>query len=426
MIPSKSNLSKENCSPISSNCVIWQGPDIECINLCTGDTVSDVTYKLALEICELKENIGVTDVDLTCIVKVCQTTPEPSKTLANIFELLISKVCCLSEIVEGIPTPPDPYIEPTLIYPSCFSLSNDVLSVYTKNLADKICDISFQTNQNTLDIDSLDERVTDLEAQVPTPLPELNSCLTGTDKVLDDLVEYLENEFCDIKDALGEAGDIAIASGQICENLGIQKQLTDSSQNMNSLVGPAGTWIVSPQNLAQSINNLWLTVCDIRAAVRSILDNCCAPTCDAIKIDFYQRWSSDNSEILQLNFRSKSSLPVGFYDCGQPGNPDGINELTFIDATGFEYSYPITFRYIDYPTNTNGVLDSTSNFGWVDIDLGGPGLLLTSPITVKAELCFTNGTNECIQCVQWTINPSKNTCCEIKATDTVTITYKTC
>jgi len=43
------NYSSENCDPISSNCVIWQGPDIDCIDLCKGDTVSEVIYKLATE-----------------------------------------------------------------------------------------------------------------------------------------------------------------------------------------------------------------------------------------------------------------------------------------------------------------------------------------------------------------------------------------
>ena len=52
MIPSN-NGKVEPCSHISSNCVIWQGPDISCINLCNGDTVSDVVAKLATELCNL-------------------------------------------------------------------------------------------------------------------------------------------------------------------------------------------------------------------------------------------------------------------------------------------------------------------------------------------------------------------------------------
>jgi hypothetical protein len=424
MLPSKSNLSKENCSPISSNCVIWQGPDIECINLCNGDTVSDVTYKLAEEICILKENIGVTDVDLTCLVKVCQTTPEPSKTLANILDLLISKVCCLSDIVKNLPSPGTPYVEPTLSYPACaaFAGLTPVLhSQYTISLAQKICTINATVSIHTAQLNDHESRIDTLEGLVPTPLPQLPSCLSGTALSLDVLVENLETEFCDLKDALGDSGDLTVAADQICENLNSQTQLMDSTETMSGITG----WVLNPQNFAESVNNLWLTVCDIRSAVRSILDNCCAPTCDAIKIDFYQRWSSTDPNILQLNFRSKSSLPVGFYDCGQPGFPLGTNQLTFTDHTGFSVDVPILFRHIDYPTNTTGALDDDS-FGWYDIDLTGSGLVFSQPITLTGDICFTNGTLECVQCINFTIQPSTDTCCEIVATGPVTIVYKTC
>jgi len=424
MIPSKSNLSKENCSPISSNCVIWQGPDIQCINLCTGDTISDVTYKIAEEICILKENIGVTDVDLTCLVQVCQATPEPSKTLANVLDLLISKVCCIWQIVENLPTPGEPYIEPTLSFPACaaFSgLSPELHSDYTVTLAQKICNLNTIVTNHQSELNNHEVRISDLEALVPTPLPTLESCLSGGPKVLDILVEDLENEFCNIKDALGEAGDLTTAAGQICLNLNSQKQLSDSNLLMSELTG----WIINPQNFAESANNLWLTVCDIRSAVRSILDNCCAPTCDSIKIDFYQRWSTDDPNVLQLNFRSKSTLPLGFYDCGQPAFPLGTNELTFTDHTGFSVNVPILLRHINYPSNTTGALDSDV-YGWYDIDLTGSGLVFSQPIALTGDICFTNGSVQCIKCINFTIAPSTDTCCEITATDEVTIIYKIC
>jgi hypothetical protein len=93
MTPSKSNKLKENCSPISSNCVVWQGEDLPCIGLCRGDSISDVTYKLAEEICSIKNNFNLTDVDLECILTVCKPTPEPAKTIGNILNLIINKVC---------------------------------------------------------------------------------------------------------------------------------------------------------------------------------------------------------------------------------------------------------------------------------------------------------------------------------------------
>ena len=56
-----------NCIPTSSNCIIWQGPNIECIGLCKGDTITDVVYKLAVSYCELKEQLDIGNYDISCI-----------------------------------------------------------------------------------------------------------------------------------------------------------------------------------------------------------------------------------------------------------------------------------------------------------------------------------------------------------------------
>ena len=60
------NLDNKPCSPISSNCVVWQGPDIPCIKLCIGDTVSDVVFAMATELCTILDTLKVTNYDLTC------------------------------------------------------------------------------------------------------------------------------------------------------------------------------------------------------------------------------------------------------------------------------------------------------------------------------------------------------------------------
>ena len=60
------NYDNSPCSPISSNCVIWQGPDIPCIKLCAGDTISDVVFKLATELCTVLDTLNVTNYDLSC------------------------------------------------------------------------------------------------------------------------------------------------------------------------------------------------------------------------------------------------------------------------------------------------------------------------------------------------------------------------
>lgn len=438
MLPSNSNLSKENCSSISSNCVIWQGPDISCINLCTGDSISDVTYKLAEEICILKKDIGVSDVDLTCLVRVCQQSVEPTKTLSNILGLLINKVCCLSDIIKTFPTPTPPYQEPVLSYPVCAIFSsldpNDLHSDFTENLAKKICELSVKVSENTADINDHEARIDDLESKFPIPKDRLASCLLATVEDYDIILKNLETEFCDLIDALGDDTALTTAVGTSttaigCTNLKDQKSLIDSNRTMGSLLN----WNTVPQNFAESVENLWITVCDMRAAVRSILDNCCKAGCDDILIDFYFKWSKDDDGVLLLNFRAKSKLPVGFYDCGQnPSSPNtGINVFDVTDSLGVTIPLPVVpaFRSINYPTDTSGWLDDPQwSYGWVEIDMNQLGIDLDAgPILFEADLCFTDGTIECIKCVSFTIPPKPaNKCCEIKATKDTTIVYVVC
>ena len=86
------NLDNKPCSPISSNCVIWQGPDIECINICNGDSVSDVVAALATELCNVLDQINVSSYDLTCLGF---TSACPPKDFEALIQFLINKIFIL-------------------------------------------------------------------------------------------------------------------------------------------------------------------------------------------------------------------------------------------------------------------------------------------------------------------------------------------
>lgn len=76
-------------STISSNCVIWQGPKIECLDLCRGDNITEVVYKFALSYCELLDQLDVTTYDLGCL-----DTPECQITnIHDLIQALIDKIC---------------------------------------------------------------------------------------------------------------------------------------------------------------------------------------------------------------------------------------------------------------------------------------------------------------------------------------------
>jgi len=90
MIPVATSNKTNGCNPISSNCVVWQGPDIPCIDLCHGDTISEVIYKLAVELCDLLDATSLTGLDLSCLD--LNQTPQTQKEL---LQVIIDTLCSL-------------------------------------------------------------------------------------------------------------------------------------------------------------------------------------------------------------------------------------------------------------------------------------------------------------------------------------------
>ena len=86
------NYKDENCESKSSNCIIWAGPKIECISLCTGDSVTEAINNLATELCEIMNQLNLTNYDLTCL-GISGGQPKDFKAFINI---LIQKICASS------------------------------------------------------------------------------------------------------------------------------------------------------------------------------------------------------------------------------------------------------------------------------------------------------------------------------------------
>ena len=91
-----------SCIETSSNCIMWQGPNIPCINLCEGDNITDVIYRLATEFCALQSQLEIENFDISCI-----TTPDGSihgdpTDIENLLGLMIDKLC---ELQASVGTP---------------------------------------------------------------------------------------------------------------------------------------------------------------------------------------------------------------------------------------------------------------------------------------------------------------------------------
>lgn len=378
--------SESGCLPTSSNCVIYQGPCLDCINVNTGDTVSDVVHDLAVVLCELKEQLDLSDLDLACLID-CPSCPDPDKTLFNVLELIITKLCSIE------PNPgPGPNPEEVVVnIATCFQYTDDngdlitqmKVSDYAKAIGIKVCSLQTTIDQHTSTLANHETRIDILESEIGGggEIPQITpSCvLPAIPTDIDIVLDALEDQFCTLRNTTGTSTALSQAVANQCAGLNSSNALSTSG----TMSGIAG-WKSTVSTVADSLTNLWITICDMRAAVADIKANCCSANCDSIVVDFLPT-ITDNGTILKIFFSGYTSIPSGFADCNISGSP-----LTITDGLGGVYTTnvllpnasldpdPIIIELADTPLNSSG------NYNFV----------LSS--------CLTNGTLTCNKTVSKT------------------------
>lgn len=276
------NYDNSPCSPISSNCVIWQGPDIPCIKLCAGDTISDVIFKLATELCTVLDTLNVTNYDLSCF-NLTACGPNDFQAL---IQFLIEQICALQTEVTTVSDPATSPINTTrstsaetlVTIAPCFVIGGVTVmtvSEYAQAIGEKVCSLITQIANIENQISNLEIRVTAIEATpVPTftlPNISVNECdLSATitapgsypmDDVLDALINDTTYSFCALRSATGLPSQILAA---------VQSQCIDDSDISLVFGTPfstayAGSWIptATVSTVADAINNIWISLCDV-------------------------------------------------------------------------------------------------------------------------------------------------------------------
>ncbi len=82
------NFQDSNGVPSSSNCVIWDGPDIKSVGLCRGQPITKAMYEMATRILALENMLLVSNFDLSCLPQT-----EEIETFQDLIQALITKVC---------------------------------------------------------------------------------------------------------------------------------------------------------------------------------------------------------------------------------------------------------------------------------------------------------------------------------------------
>jgi hypothetical protein len=374
-------------------------------------------YKLATDLCAIKDSTDISAVDFDCLLTECANTPNPELTVAGILQLIIDNVCCsvttlTSEVNSLTSKTSNLYEEPVLILPACLQyidpisgipVTQLVLSQYVQKLAQEFCNLYSVVNVHTSQIANHETRITALEVApccytppTVTPSCTYGSVTSGVPTQMNTMLQSLDFQLCTLSYVLGSYTQLSTAASQQCPNLGSLNALSQIG-TMSSLSG----WNGTVANLAQSIQNLWITVCDMRDAIIS-LKNCCAVDCSAFILGFTAIEDSTRN-LVTLTFNSYTSIPSGFSNCPL------LSTVTITDGDG--KTYTDTFDLLTESTNPTGIQFDTTTTGL------NPSL----PHTVTVSGCVTQDGETCEKTVSYVLAvPTTTTTTTVAPTTTTT------
>jgi hypothetical protein len=379
--PIKPQDTQEGCNPISSNCVIWQGPDIPCLSLCSGDSVSDVVAKLASELCTIIDELKISAYDLSCFDPMC---PTPTSFQAMI-QLLIDKVCALYNLDPTTSTAgcPDCEVNVATCLITKDNLGNDITTLQLKDyvilIGNKICTILTDIASQGTALTDLETRVTFIEdnccntSNVPTVA---TSCIqpTATNIPVTAFASALESAFCALQNATGTVVALQTAIGNQC--VGLSSEVPLDPTQVAGTMGAISGWVASPATVADSLTNMWLTICDMRAGLVDLIaqvNDCCTVSCSSILLSYGASFDGNKN----LYITASGSFPSGYDFC--------TNSTIIVQGSNGQ-----TFTY----SNVNLSIGTTT------IDITSP----TNPnyfnsiyyfVTVIG--CYTDGDSQCTQ-----------------------------
>ena len=159
------NTRSSGCAVTTSNCVVWQGPDLCCINLCHGDTISDVINELAKRICKIFEMLDVQSYDLSELIN----TECPPANFVELIQLLIDTIAKVNTGTSVTTGGTNGCPECEMAVASCFQLQYGVvmsMTEYITAIGAKLCDqqVLIQTQNNALA--QMQQQIAALQAQV--------------------------------------------------------------------------------------------------------------------------------------------------------------------------------------------------------------------------------------------------------------------
>ncbi len=382
----QANCEVENCIPIQSSCIEWNGGELPFLGICNGDSLNTLLWEV---ITKLEEIAGddLSEFDIDSLLDICAQRAPTEVTILSILNVLKNNQVCLKDFVDTLNDGLAELFKTTGV--------NVNLKCYAQfdNLGNPLSLTREQFDQ--LVIDTLcghEDRITNIEGQlilmqaeidalnVVSTVDELeiSTCINGTSLPTSVQLQNTSTELCDLETAAGLPADISSA-------------LANTPGDLNSEFGLIAGWILVPVNWAENYNNLILELENMRQRIKTIETTCCSLSCEDVMLGFTAAFSEDHSEIV-IRFTSSAgtNIPVGFIDTG--------STITITDIDNQEEIY-ITVNP-----------DLIANNATLTIPI--PSLNITQDLKINVEANFTSGGLTCSKCLSKIISTAGLVSCD--------------
>ena len=176
---------------VSDQCVKYTGPDIEALDICSGQTLSSLEVIILQKLIDYStgEGIELEDVDLTSctfingFVGCCAE----DKSLSGLFNLIIEAICSLDTKIVTLDTKVTDLLSLTLDL-QCLTVSSITLSNVFNAIIDKLCDIDGR-------LTTVEGTVISLQTQIDVINTTITSIVTTqiTNQIIAQTATFLSN-----------------------------------------------------------------------------------------------------------------------------------------------------------------------------------------------------------------------------------------
>lgn len=315
-----------DCSPMSSNCVTYDGnkPSCDIIQFCYGESVSDILYKIMEKLCEFNSILNLDDIIMApCLGETCGI-----ENIKDVINLLIQKVCKDSNTDSVTTDVSDKTCQCTIMVSSQTAKCLDIdageynLDNFVGLLAGMICEVRGNINDLASAIQSLQNSARNIQNKYATQSYVRSTVDTAMGNIAPNVSENTKS-IRGLRTNVGIPDEVIAAINTMPSSLSTSPRFTGVG-SMNTYTN----WIDSPGNISQSMRDMWITIIDMRNAMMTLMGNL-AEGCTDTNIEMDAVSVSVDSLVITFT----GHIALGYVDTNEGSSITIIDRVTGMTQT---------------------------------------------------------------------------------------------